>query len=42
MIYFQKSLILMCDYGKDGAMGLIINKPIDDNMLMNIFEMIMI
>ena len=35
---FQKSLILMCDYGKDGAMGLIINKPIDDNMLMNVFS----
>ena len=31
---FKKSLVLICDDNKDGTMGLIINKPIDDNVLM--------
>tara|TARA_B100001142_G_C14092042_1_gene561681 strand:- start:110 stop:658 length:549 start_codon:yes stop_codon:yes gene_type:complete len=35
---FRKSLILICDYTEEGAMGLIINKPIDDNIIMNVFH----
>ena len=35
---FKKSLILICDYNEDGAMGLIINKPIDENIIMNVFH----
>ena len=35
---FKKSLILMCDYSKEGAMGLIINKPIDKDIIMNVFH----
>ena len=35
---FKKSLILICDYNQDGAMGLIINKPIDENIIMNVFH----
>ena len=35
---FKKSLILMCDYSNDGAMGLIINKPIDKDIIMNVFH----
>ena len=31
--YFKKSLVLICDDNKDGTMGLIINKPIDDNLM---------
>tara|TARA_Y100001970_G_scaffold148505_1_gene182422 strand:- start:15993 stop:16556 length:564 start_codon:yes stop_codon:yes gene_type:complete len=30
---FKKSLILICDDNKDGTMGLIINKPIDDILI---------
>jgi len=29
---FKKALILLCDYNKDGAMGLIINKPINEKV----------
>ena len=34
---FKKSLILLCNYDKNGAMGLIINKPIDNEMISEIF-----
>ena len=30
---FKKSLVLICDDNKDGTMGLIINKPIDDALM---------
>ena len=30
---FKKSLVLICDDNKDGTMGLIINKPIDDILM---------
>ena len=30
---FKKSLVLICDDNRDGTMGLIINKPIDDNLM---------
>ena len=32
---FKKSLVLICDDNKDGTMGLIINKPIDDILMQN-------
>ena len=32
---FKKSLVLICDDHKDGTMGLIINKPIDDILMQN-------
>ena len=35
---FKKSLILICDYSEKGAMGLIINKPIDKNIIKDIFN----
>ena len=34
---FKKSLILICDDNKDGTMGLIINKPIDDILIQKMF-----
>ena len=30
---FKKSLIYVCSHDKDGAMGLIVNKPISDSTL---------
>ena len=30
--YFKKSVIFMCEHDKNGAMGLIINKPFNDEM----------
>ena len=32
---FQKTVILVCDYSEDGAMGLIINKPINNDLIAN-------
>ena len=29
---FKKAIILLCDYNSEGAMGLIINKPINDKI----------
>ena len=31
--YFKKSVIFMCEHDKNGAMGLIVNKPFNDEMI---------
>jgi putative transcriptional regulator len=31
--YFKESVIFMCEHNNDGAMGLIVNKPLDDQIL---------
>ena len=33
---FKNTVILICDYSSDGAMGLIINKPINNELIANI------
>ena len=33
---FKNTVILVCDYSQDGAMGLIINKPINNELMSNI------
>ena len=35
--YFKQSVIFMCEHDKNGAMGLIINKPFNDKMINDIF-----
>ena len=37
-LYFNRSVIYMCELNKKGAMGLIINKPFKDPTLNKIFE----
>ena len=34
---FKKSLILICEDNQDGTMGLIVNKPIDNVLIKNMF-----
>ena len=36
--YFNRSVIYMCELNKNGAMGLIINKPFKDSILKKNFE----
>jgi len=31
--FFSSSVIFICEHNKDGAMGLIVNKPLDDQIL---------
>jgi len=31
--FFKESVIFMCEHNSDGAMGLIVNKPLDDQIL---------
>ena len=31
--YFKESVIFMCEHNSNGAMGLIVNKPLDDQIL---------
>ena len=38
--YFKQSVIFMCEHDKNGAMGLIINKPFNDKMINDIFYQI--
>jgi putative transcriptional regulator len=35
--YFAKSVVYICDHSKDGAMGLIINRPFEEPGLKNLF-----
>ena len=37
-LYFNRSVIYMCELNKKGAMGLIINKPFKDPTMNKIFE----
>jgi putative transcriptional regulator len=36
--YFNRSVLFMCEHDKDGAMGLIVNKPFKDPTLKQLFE----
>ena len=36
--YFGKSVVLLCDHTKDGAMGIVVNRPISDPELKNLFS----
>ncbi|MDP6338704.1 MAG: YqgE/AlgH family protein [Candidatus Marinimicrobia bacterium] len=36
--YFNRSVIFMCEHDKDGAMGLIVNKPFKDPTLKQLFD----
>ena len=35
--YFGKAVVLMCDHSKEGAMGLVVNRPISDPDLKKMF-----
>lgn len=37
-VRFAQSVILMCSYGKDGAMGLILNKPSTDIRMSDVLD----
>jgi len=36
--YFNRSVLLMCEHDKDGAIGLIVNKPFKDPTLKQLFD----
>ncbi|MFL2983144.1 MAG: YqgE/AlgH family protein [Candidatus Neomarinimicrobiota bacterium] len=36
--FFSKAVVYICEHGKEGAMGIIINKPMDNKKLNNILE----
>jgi len=36
--YFGKSVVLVCDHSKEGAMGLVVNRPISDPDLRKLFS----
>ena len=36
--YFGKSVVLLCDHTKDGAMGIVVNRPISDPELKKLFS----
>jgi putative transcriptional regulator len=36
--YFGRAVVLICEHTKDGAMGLIVNKPFEDPELQDLFE----
>ena len=36
--YFNRSVVFMCEHNKDGAMGLIVNKPFSDPTLKELFD----
>ena len=36
--YFNRSVVFMCEHNKDGAMGLIVNKPFSDPALKELFD----
>ena len=36
--YFNKSIVLICEHSKDGALGLIINKPFEKPRLKRLFN----
>ena len=38
--YFKKSVIFMCEHDKNGAMGLIVNKPFNDEMINDVLYQI--
>jgi len=38
--YFGKSVVLLCDHTKDGAMGIVVNRPISDPELKTLFKTI--
>ena len=36
--YFGRAVVFICEHNKDGAMGIIINKPFEDLELQDLFE----
>mgnify|MGYP001392700344 CR=1 FL=1 len=36
--FFKESVIFMCEHDSNGAMGLIVNKPLDDQALEKSFS----
>ena len=36
--YFGKSVVLLCDHTTEGAMGIVVNRPISDPELKKLFS----